>query len=220
MSVNIAANTEYFRGVHYNNPRQGVNFGIRPSGSLAFSFGAGFGKTIDFANGQQADRLQLSPLVEFNIGDRFAGTASHTLQRLDVARGRLFEAHLTQTRLIYHLNIRTFVRAIAQYTDVERNLRAGVAFMTSHGLHHFDAHFKNVLTDGHRLYFTDFGLAALEALGKAGEPLIAPVETGRRVAVVGPDAVAADPHRVPPLFEPLGHRGPPMSFVRLIPDFA
>jgi hypothetical protein len=42
---------------------------------------------------------------------------------------------------------------------VERELSAGVAFMNSRDLLHFDAHFQNILTDGHRLYFADYGLA-------------------------------------------------------------
>jgi len=42
---------------------------------------------------------------------------------------------------------------------VERCLRADIAFMHAHGLLHRDAHFRNVLTDGDRLYFADLGLA-------------------------------------------------------------
>ncbi|HEX9999988.1 MAG TPA: serine/threonine protein phosphatase [Actinoplanes sp.] len=42
---------------------------------------------------------------------------------------------------------------------VERRLLADVAFLTSNGLLHFDAHFRNILTDGYRLYFADLGLA-------------------------------------------------------------
>ncbi|MFE3738278.1 protein kinase family protein [Streptomyces sp. NPDC059134] len=42
---------------------------------------------------------------------------------------------------------------------VERELGAGISFMNSRGLLHFDAHFENILTDGRRLFFTDFGLA-------------------------------------------------------------
>lgn len=42
---------------------------------------------------------------------------------------------------------------------VEKNLAAGVSFMNSRGLLHFDAHFENILTDGRRLYFADYGLA-------------------------------------------------------------
>ncbi|MFF5983857.1 protein kinase family protein [Streptomyces olindensis] len=42
---------------------------------------------------------------------------------------------------------------------VERELEGGTSFMNAHGLLHFDAHFQNILTDGRRLYFTDYGLA-------------------------------------------------------------
>ncbi|MDI5964549.1 serine/threonine-protein kinase [Streptantibioticus silvisoli] len=42
---------------------------------------------------------------------------------------------------------------------VERELAAGTSFMNSRGLLHFDAHFENILTDGRRLYFTDYGLS-------------------------------------------------------------
>ncbi|TDC07751.1 protein kinase family protein [Nonomuraea longispora] len=42
---------------------------------------------------------------------------------------------------------------------VERELESGVSFMNAHGLLHFDAHFQNILTDGRRLYFADFGLS-------------------------------------------------------------
>lgn len=42
---------------------------------------------------------------------------------------------------------------------VEAELAAGVSFMNARGLLHFDAHFLNILTDGRRLYFSDYGLA-------------------------------------------------------------
>ncbi|MFE0631801.1 protein kinase family protein [Streptomyces sp. NPDC058864] len=46
---------------------------------------------------------------------------------------------------------------------VERELAAGTSFMNGRGLLHFDAHFENILTDGRRLYFADFGLAVSSA---------------------------------------------------------
>lgn len=42
---------------------------------------------------------------------------------------------------------------------VESELEAGISFMNARGLLHFDAHFQNILTDGERLYFADYGLA-------------------------------------------------------------
>jgi hypothetical protein len=41
---------------------------------------------------------------------------------------------------------------------VEENLLAVTSFMNARGMLHFDANFENILTDGNRLYFTDFGL--------------------------------------------------------------
>jgi hypothetical protein len=46
---------------------------------------------------------------------------------------------------------------------VEEELQAGISFMNGRGLLHFDVHFENILTDGQRLYFTDYGLAMSSA---------------------------------------------------------
>jgi hypothetical protein len=42
---------------------------------------------------------------------------------------------------------------------VARELEAGISFMNARGLLHFDTHFENILTDGHRLFFTDYGIS-------------------------------------------------------------
>lgn len=49
--------------------------------------------------------------------------------------------------------------ADSPYLWVAEALARGTAFMSARGLVHFDAHFANILTDGRRLYFADFGLA-------------------------------------------------------------
>ena len=56
-----------------------------------------------------------------NIGRRLKATLSHNLQQLDIDEGRLFEANLSQLRLVYQFNPRTFVRSVSQYTVVDRN---------------------------------------------------------------------------------------------------
>ncbi|MFI8487442.1 protein kinase family protein [Streptomyces rubrogriseus] len=45
------------------------------------------------------------------------------------------------------------------YSWVENAVSRGTEFMSARGLVHFDAHFANLLTDGQRVYFADFGLA-------------------------------------------------------------
>lgn len=49
--------------------------------------------------------------------------------------------------------------AAAAIAFVDEHLTKTINFMNTRGLVHFDAHFENILTDGERLYFADFGLA-------------------------------------------------------------
>ncbi|MER7792794.1 protein kinase family protein [Streptomyces sp. NPDC097640] len=74
----------------------------------------------------------------------------------------LFLEHLPQTLADWLHDYRTAAPEGGEsspYRWVEQALARGTAFMSSHGLVHFDAHFANVLTDGRLLYFADFGLA-------------------------------------------------------------
>jgi hypothetical protein len=66
----------------------------------------------------------------------------------------LFLEHVPQTLAAWMADqdVSAFARVDAQLADT-------TAFMREHGLVHFDAHFLNILTDGHVLYFSDFGLA-------------------------------------------------------------
>lgn len=121
VQLNLAPNREFFNGVTHDNFRTNFAFQIRPSGDLAFTLSGTVGKTIDFANSRQADMAVLVPQVEFSLARRINGALTHTFQQLEVEPGRLFDANLTQGRIVYHFNIRTFVRAILQYTNIDRN---------------------------------------------------------------------------------------------------
>ncbi|MGW7448401.1 protein kinase family protein [Kitasatospora sp. NPDC054795] len=74
----------------------------------------------------------------------------------------LFLEHVPQTLgtwLHEHREIAAPTGAGSPYLWVEDSLARGAAFMSSRGLVHFDAHFRNILTDGRLIYFADFGLA-------------------------------------------------------------
>lgn len=74
----------------------------------------------------------------------------------------LFLEHVPQTLADWLHDYQTAAPeggGISPYLWVEEELARGTAFMSSHRLVHFDAHFANVLTDGRLLYFADFGLA-------------------------------------------------------------
>ena len=115
-----ACNREYFDGRTYDNFRHNISWSIRPSGTFSLNASATLGGAIDFANSRKADQVRLNGGIGFNVARGLEGSASYSWQRLDVAGGTLFTARLTQLRALYHLSLRTYVRAIVQYTDVDR----------------------------------------------------------------------------------------------------
>jgi hypothetical protein len=94
---------------------------FQPGGALKFELFSTGGDSVDFTNNQPADELLLNPILEAKIGRHINLEFDHLLQRLDVESGRLFQANLSQLRLVYNFNVRTFVRGIFQYLDLERN---------------------------------------------------------------------------------------------------
>jgi len=121
VSLGLAPNEEYFDGVTYDNFRQSVFAGFRPSGSFGLGARVGWGESIDFANSRQADFVSVEPEIALNLGRRVEATVAGEWTRFEVAPGRLFTARLAQARIVYHFGLRTFLRAIVQHEDVERN---------------------------------------------------------------------------------------------------
>lgn len=115
-----ACNREYFQGRTYDNFRHNIGWSIRPSGTYSLGVNATLGGAVDFANARKADQTRVDVNGTFNLFGRLSGEAGHTYQALDVAGGRLFTANLTQAKVLFHLNLRTYIRAIVQYTDIDR----------------------------------------------------------------------------------------------------
>jgi len=103
--------------------QMGVRFrgSFWPSGNLEFGLHGRIGDQVDYANIQPGEQVRLKPWLTWRPGKHWEVNLNHEYRDLDVEGGRLFKANLSQMRLVYYLNVRTFVRAILQYTDVERN---------------------------------------------------------------------------------------------------
>jgi hypothetical protein len=121
LNYNFSPNRDYFAGRTYSNLRHNFSASIRPSGAVSVALSGTIGGTVDFSNARKAHQVRLTPSVELKLGRPLSATLSHNFQRLTVGNARLFTAHLLEARAVYYLSSRTFVRAIAQYTDIERD---------------------------------------------------------------------------------------------------
>ncbi|MFL6192607.1 MAG: DUF5916 domain-containing protein [Thermoanaerobaculia bacterium] len=121
VEVDYFRNKELFQGVLYEGMNRGfVAFNIQPGAVARIGITAQAGDTVDHDNNQPADDLVIAPNVELKLGRHLNARVDHTLQRLNVDAGRLFEANLSQLRLIYNFNVRSFVRGIFQYLDLDQ----------------------------------------------------------------------------------------------------
>ena len=120
---NMPRDLTVYEGVRYQYYRPNLYFGIKPSGRSALSVRGRFGGGVDYANNRAGDQRRPG-------GSRGSSTArssrvslqlSYNLDQLSVEGGRLYQANLGQLKAVYHINVRTFVRAILQYTDITRD---------------------------------------------------------------------------------------------------
>jgi hypothetical protein len=96
---------------------------FRPSGALYFSLNVNSGKQIDFANSRLADQLRVEPSLDLNVGRHMLLRLRHTLLQLEHDDGeRILDAQLSDARLTWQFNLRSFVRFTVQRQHVKRNL--------------------------------------------------------------------------------------------------
>jgi hypothetical protein len=113
---------EVYGGKIYEHWRPSFYAGIKPTGDMAFSVRGRFGGGVDYANNREATGvMQVGPRIEYRPIRRVSLQFSYDLDQLDVEGGRLYRANLAQLKMMYYFNVRAFVRAILQYTDIERD---------------------------------------------------------------------------------------------------
>ncbi len=94
---------------------------ISPTRRTKFALQVNGGEEIDLDNVREGDQITIQPSFELKFGRHINWRFSYLRQAFDVDGGRLFTAQLTQTRFVYQFNVRSFVRAIVQLQDIERD---------------------------------------------------------------------------------------------------
>ncbi len=112
---------ELYAGQEYDLKDASVFFEIQPLGGFRCYLWGQIGDQIDYSNVRAGDTVVLNPGFEWGIGKHLNFNINHLYERLGLAGDRIYTANLTQGRIMYNFNVRTFIRAILQYTDIQRN---------------------------------------------------------------------------------------------------
>lgn len=119
--VDFQRRREYFRGEVYTLHRYRAEAGIAPTGAVQLGLEGRMGDAIDLVNARRAWQTQLAAAGRFRIGAHLDMRLTHAFERLANNGRVIVTAHLPQARVVYNINERAFLRAIAQYRVTDRN---------------------------------------------------------------------------------------------------
>jgi hypothetical protein len=119
--IEYSRNRELYLGEPYELESFLWSYEMKPAGGLRFSLAVQFGDSVDYHNQRKAKVIRVMPYAEFGLGRHLNINLTHSLENLNLRMEKIFEANLSQVRLVYNFNVRTFVRFIVQYLDVSRN---------------------------------------------------------------------------------------------------
>jgi hypothetical protein len=122
LNLGFLVGREVWAGIPFDQEYVQAESSIRPSGSILITLKGKFGDAVDYAGSRPGKIVQAQPGFSWFAGRHLQISFDHALERLDVAGGRLYRADLSQARIVYQFSVRTFVRAIVQYLDLDRNL--------------------------------------------------------------------------------------------------
>lgn len=113
---------ERFNGILFDQTSWIFHFGIRPGSNIALTVDGSVGDAIDYVGSRPAEIFQAVPGLMLYIGHHFQLQFEHNIEILEINEQRLYRANLSQLKLVYQFDVRTFVRAVVQYLDLHRNL--------------------------------------------------------------------------------------------------
>jgi hypothetical protein len=114
-------NRTFYNGTLFDLDQGTLDFLFNPTGGITFEVFAQLGDNVDIDNTRKGRIVAVQPAAELRLGRHLNLNLSYLDQKLAVAGGQLYDAQLSQARLVYQFDVRTFVRAIFQYTNIGRN---------------------------------------------------------------------------------------------------
>ncbi|NIM12658.1 MAG: hypothetical protein GTO45_11135 [Candidatus Aminicenantes bacterium] len=112
---------EFYNGSEYDKNIFNFYAEMKPAGGVNYSLYMSMGDSIDYTNSRLARSWLLMPAIELGMGRHLNLNISHIFERLSLEGEKIYHANLFQARVIYNFNVRSFVRATIQYTDIDRN---------------------------------------------------------------------------------------------------
>lgn len=113
----------FWNGTLFEGDERFVFSQFRPRGGLNMSVLMRDGFQVDFANSRAAEEFRIRPNIDWNVNQHLLLRLQETMVRLDSKEGlKIFDADLTDLRVTWQFNVRSFLRFATQAQRVTRNV--------------------------------------------------------------------------------------------------
>jgi hypothetical protein len=116
----VARTGEFFAGRTYDQNTGKISLQGDVNGALKIWGAVGGGQAIDYENARAAGRFFGGPGFNADLGRHLHLYTDHTYEQLTTGGARIYRANLIASRVVYQFGLRSFLRAIVNYTDLRR----------------------------------------------------------------------------------------------------
>jgi hypothetical protein len=115
--LRIGKHRETLAGQEFDQLNASLYAEMKPTGNMEFAMTLEGGDCIDYDNVRLGKRITMMPQFIFKPNRHMRMELSHIYERLNVDSRELYTANITQMTAVYHMNVRTYIRAILQYVN-------------------------------------------------------------------------------------------------------
>ena len=115
---------ELYYGEYFIQNNGYVQFSIRPHQDLTYVLYADYGSRIDYSNARLGEGADIENSLSWDVNQHLQLKVNYNYSELDVDEQSVYRAQQWDLRLYYKFNIRSMLKVIWQFEDIDRNQQA------------------------------------------------------------------------------------------------
>lgn len=117
---NIGIRNTEWNGTVYRENFYSIHTSFEPIAGLSLGASVSGGDSVDFANNRLGESISISPSIDWQINQHWLSSIDYSKIVFDLPEGKLFNASVTNFRLTYQFNARSFLRLTLQSRRVRQ----------------------------------------------------------------------------------------------------
>lgn len=121
VEMDLSRLEERFLGRMYSMSYGSIHVEIQPHKNLKLWYTQRGGDAIDYENARPGVIFATGPGWQIDLGRHLSFYVDETYERFRVSGGTLYTTNVLDTRTVYQLNARAFLRAVVQYVTIDQS---------------------------------------------------------------------------------------------------